>query len=111
MKEDSLGTLFARHLVMSIPWAITLLIVLIVLGLGAKQQVKETLQYGARILVYETVRVGIDKNIETPFKENLRYGIEFATKAAGDQVRSLLSDPAVQANVRALREDHGMEKQ
>jgi hypothetical protein len=80
MKEDSLGNLFARHLVMSIPWAITLLIVVVVLGLGAKQQVKEALQYGARTLVYETVRVSIDKNVGTSLKGNLRYGIEFAQK-------------------------------
>ncbi len=111
MKEDSLGTLFARHLVMSIPWAITLLIVVVVLGLGAKQQVKETLQYGTRTLVYEVLRVSVGKNIQTPLKENVKYGIEFASKTAGNEVRSLLDDPAVRANLKRIWEQENMEKQ
>jgi hypothetical protein len=111
MKEDSLGTLFARHLVMSISWALTLLIVVVVLGLGAKQQVKETLQYGARTLVYEAIRVGIDENVGTTFKDNLRYGIEFASKTAGNEVRSMLSDPAVRANLKRVWDKESMEKQ
>ena len=44
MKEDGLGRIFLRHLVISIPWATTFLAVFLIVTVGIKQQIKEAVQ-------------------------------------------------------------------
>ena len=107
MKEDGLGRVFLRHLVMSIPWAITFLVVLFVAGAGVKQEVKEGIQYAIRTGVYETANFAHGYNTIVPVKKNVKEGIEFVTKTVGKEVKNLLSDPEFKQDLKEALEFAG----
>lgn len=104
MKEEGLSKIFIRHLVMAIPWSIAVLVVLIIAAVGIKQQVKETMQYAARMGIYETGNFAFDYEVVTAVKKNVKEGIEFAVKTAKNELKVLLSDPQVKKDLKELIE-------
>ena len=104
MKEEGLGKIFMKQLVMAIPWGIMALVVLIIAGVGIKQQVKETMQYAARMSIYETGNFAFDYEVLTAVKKNVKEGIEFAAKTAKNELKVLLSDPQVKKDLKELIE-------
>ncbi len=107
MKDDGLGRIFLRHLVISIPWAITFLVVLFVAGASVKQEVKEGIQYATKIAVNETAYFATKYNTIVPVKQNVKEGIEFAAKTVKDQVKDLLSDPEFKQDLKEALEFAG----
>jgi len=107
MKEDGLGRVFLRHLVMSIPWAITFLVVLFIAGAGLKQQVKEGLQYSVRTGFYEAASFAHSYNTIVPVKKNVKEGVEFIAKTAGREIKNLLSDPEFKQDLKEALEFAG----
>ena len=107
MKEVGLGTLFLRQLVIAIPWGIIFLLVLFIASAALKQQIKESIQYGARTAIYETIGLGFQ--IFGPVKQNLKEGIEFAAKTAKNEMKDLLSDPKIKQDLKEAME-YGGEK-
>jgi len=98
MKENGLGALFLRQLVMAIPWGIIFLVVLFIAAAAMKQQVRESIQYGTRTAVYETFGLGFQ--MVGPVKQNIKEGIEFVAKTAKDEIKDLLSDPQVKQDLK-----------
>ena len=47
MREERLGHIFVRHLMMAIPWGIVFLVVFFIAAFGIKQEIKEGIQYTA----------------------------------------------------------------
>lgn len=109
MKENSLGDLFVRHLVMAIPWSIILLLVLFISAVGIKQQVKEGIQYAIRTSIHETANVAYSYNVVVPVKKNVKEGIEFVAKTAKNEIKSLLKDPEIKQDIKEALE-YGGEK-
>ena len=107
MKEDGLGALFLRQLVMAIPWGIIFLLVLFIASAALKQQIKESIQYGARSAVYETV--GLSYRMVGPIKQNIKEGVEFVAKTAKSEIKDLLSDPRIKQDMKEALE-YGGEK-
>ena len=107
MKEDGLGALFLRQLVMAIPWGIIFLIVLFISAAAMKQQIKESIQYGARTAVYETIGLGFQ--MIGPVKQNIKEGVEFVAKTAKREIKDLLSDPQIKQDLKEALE-YGGEK-
>lgn len=105
MKEDGLGALFLRQLVMAIPWGIIFLLVLLVAAVGMKQQIKESIQYGAKTAVYETFGLGF--KMAEPVKRNLKEGIEFVAKTAKNEIKDLLIDPQIKQDLKEAMEYGG----
>ncbi len=104
MKEDGLGTIFVRHLVMAIPWGIILLVVFFIATVGIKQQVKEVMQYGARTAIYEAANFAFDYHTIVPVKQNIKEGIEFTAKTAKNGLKELLNDPQVKKDLKEIFE-------
>jgi hypothetical protein len=100
MKEDALGKLFLRHLVMAIPWGIMMLVVFFVAAAGITQQVKEGIQYGVRMAIFETTNFAYDYRVGPALKQNIKEGIEFVGKTTSSEIKSLLNDPKVKENMR-----------
>ena len=100
MKGETLGGLFLRHLVMSVPWTLAALVAFVVCTVGVKQQIKEGIQFGVRMALYETVRVAYRFPGVATVKDDIREEIEFAAQTAGREVRALLSDPTVREQIR-----------
>jgi hypothetical protein len=48
MKENDLGALFLRHLVMAVSYGLIFLIVVFISAIAMKQQLKEGIQYAIR---------------------------------------------------------------
>ena len=72
MKEDGLGTLFLRQLVMAIPWGIVFLLVIFVAAAVMKQEIKEGMQYGIRIVIHETAGIVHSDKIVSSVKRNIK---------------------------------------
>jgi len=107
MKEDGLGRLFVRHLVMAVPWGIMLLVVFLIAQIGIKQQVKEGIQYGIRSAVSEVAQFANAYKIVVPVKKNLKEGIEFVGKTARQEIRAILNDPQVKQDIKEALEYSG----
>jgi len=107
MKEDRLGTLFLRQLVMAIPWGIIFLLVLFISAAAMKQQIKESIQYGMRTAVYETA--GLAYQMVGPVKQNIKEGVEFVAKTAKKELKDLLSDSQIKQDLKEALE-YGGEK-
>ncbi len=102
MKEDTLARIFIKNLVMAIPWGIIFLIVLLIGFLGVKQQIKESMQFAARMAISETSRVVLDYPAFTRIKQNAKESIEFSANAFSHELKSLLNDPQVRENLREI---------
>ncbi len=102
MKEDTLGQLFVRNLVMAIPWGIIFLVVFLIISLGIKQQIKESLQFTARTAISETGNHILDYHVFTRIKQNVKEGIEFTGKTAKNELRDLLHDPQVKEDLKEV---------
>jgi len=107
MKEDGLGRLFVRHLVMAVPWGIMLLVVFFIAQVGIKQEVKEGIEYGIRSAISETAQFANAYKIVMPVKKNIKEGIEFVGKTARQEIRALLNDPQVKQDLKEALEYAG----
>ncbi|MBW1707512.1 MAG: hypothetical protein JRJ86_20505 [Deltaproteobacteria bacterium] len=107
MKEDGLGTLFLRQLVMAIPWGIIFLVVLFISAAAMKQQIKESIQYGVRMGVHETV--SLSYQMVRPVKQNIKEGVEFVAKTAKNEIKAILNDPQIKQDLKEALE-YGGEK-
>lgn len=107
MKEDGLGRLFVRHLVMAVPWGIMLLVVFFIAQIGIKQQVKEGIQYGIRSGIFEVAQFANAYKIVMPVKKNIKEGIEFVGKTARQEIRAILNDPQVKQDLKEALEYAG----
>ncbi len=104
MKENSLGQLFIKNLVMAIPWGIIFLVVLLVVSIGVKQQIKEGMQFAAQMAINETSRVVLDYPVFSRIKQNAKESIEFTASAVGQELKGLLNDPQVKENLKEILE-------
>ena len=104
MKENSLGQLFVRNLVMAIPWGIIFLIVFLIASIGIKQQIKESIQFATRMGIYETSSLALSYPVFTRLKQNVKEGAEFAAKTVRQELKVLLNDPQVKENLKEILE-------
>lgn len=107
MKEDGLGRLFVRHLVMAVPWGIMLLVVFFIAEICLKQQIKEGIEYGIRSAISETVQFANAYKVVMPVKKNIKEGIEFVGKTARKEIKALLNDPQVKQDLKEALEYAG----
>ena len=107
MKEDGLGRLFVRHLVMAVPWGIMLLVVFFIAQAGIKQQVREGIEYGIVRAAKETTRLVFDYNVVTKVKKNTKEGVEFIAKTWRNEIKNILNDPQVKQDIKEALEYAG----
>lgn len=107
MKENGLGTLFVRHLVMAIPWGIMLLVVFFIAQTSLKQQVREGIEYGIVRAAEEATRLAFDYNVVTKVKKNVKEGIEFVAETGRKEIKNILSDPQVKQDIKEVLEYGG----
>ncbi|MBC8178681.1 MAG: hypothetical protein ISR61_07420 [Desulfobacteraceae bacterium] len=107
MKEDGLGRLFIRHLVMAVPWGIMLLAVFFIAQFGIKQQVREGIEYGIVRAAKETTRLAFDYDVVTKVKKNVKEGVEFIAKTGRNEIKNILNDPQVKRDLKEVLEDGG----
>ncbi|MDY6952820.1 MAG: hypothetical protein SWE60_15010 [Thermodesulfobacteriota bacterium] len=99
MKDDGLGNIFLRHMVMAIPWGIVVLVVFFLAAAGMKQQIKEGIQYTVRMAISETTGFAYHYKAAPALKQNIKEGIEFAGKTASRELKGLLHDPQVKEDL------------
>jgi hypothetical protein len=104
MKEDGLGRLFVRQLVMAIPWGIVFLLVMIVAAAGIKQQVKEGMQYGISMAVHEASGMLHNPRHVASVKRNIKKGLQYGAAMVRYEVRALLTDPVLKQDVKEALE-------
>jgi hypothetical protein len=102
MKEDGLGQLFVKNLVMAIPWGIIFLIIFLIASLGVKQQIKESMQFAARMAITETSNKVLAYPVFSRIKQNTKEGIEFTAKSLGQELKLLLNDPQVKEDLKEI---------
>ncbi len=107
MKEDGLGRLFVRHLVMAVPWGIMLLVVFFIAEIGVKQQVREGIEYGIVRAAKETTRMAFDYDVVTKVKKNVKEGVEFIAKTGRNEMKNILNDPQVKQDMKEALEYAG----
>ena len=107
MKENGLGRMFVRHLVMAIPWGIVFLVVFSIASLGLKQQIKEGIQYAVKTGIKETGKFAFQYGMVVPVKQNIKEGIEFVAKTARNEIKTLLQDPQVKQDLKEALEYGG----
>lgn len=104
MKENSLGQLFVRNLVMAIPWGIIFLVLFLIASLGIKQQIKESMQFAARMAISETRNLVLSYPVFTRIKQNTKESIEFTAKTLRQELKGLLNDPQVKEDLKEILE-------
>ena len=102
MKENGLGALFIRHLVMAVPWGVIFLIVMFVAAIGIKQQDKEGIQYAVATGINESARAVLEYEVQVPVKKYVKEGIEFVARTAGNEIKTLLQDPEVKEDLKEV---------
>ncbi len=107
MKENGLGNVFLRHLVMAVPWGIIFLAVFFIAAVSIKQQVKEGVEYAIRTSIYETANLAFSSGVVIPVKQNIKEGIEFVARTAKNETKNLLKDLQVKQEVKEALEDSG----
>ena len=107
MKEEGLGSLFLRHLVMAIPWGIIILVVFFITLACLKQQIKESIQYSVESAVCEVVDFGFDPRIVAVVKQNLKEGIEYLANTGKNEIIDILNDPKARQNIKETIEGTG----
>ena len=107
MKENGLGGMFVRHLVMAIPWGVVFLVVMLIASLGLKQQIKEGIQYAFKTGIQETGNFAFQYDLVVPVKRNIKEGIEFVAKTARNEIKILLQDPQVKQDLKEALEFGG----
>ena len=107
MKENGLGGLFIRHLVMAIPWGIILLVVFAIVAMGVKQQVKEGIQYTMQEAIIQGAGFAYDYQVVTTVKKNIKEGIEFLAKTARSELKAIVNDPQVKQDIKEAFEYGG----
>lgn len=100
MKENGLGDLFLKHLVIAIPWSIILVLVFFIASFGIKQQVKEGIQYAVRSSIQEAGNFAFQYQLVVPVKKNIKEGVEFVGKTAKREIKALLKDPEFKQDLR-----------
>ena len=104
MKENSSGQLFVRNLVMAIPWGIIFLVVFLVVSLGMRQQLKESMQFAAKMAISETSSRVLSFPVFTRIKQNTKESIEFTAKTLRQELKGLLNDAQVKENLKEILE-------
>jgi len=100
MKENGLGTLFVRHLVMAIPWGIMLLVVFFIAEASLKQQIKEGIEYGIVKAANETTRLAFSNDVVIKAKQNVKEGVEFIAQTGRNEIKAFLKDPEVKEQIK-----------
>lgn len=111
MKENGLGALFVKHLVMAAAWGIVLSLVFFISAWGIKQQVKEGIQYAIKTTVNETSNFAFQYGVVVPVKQNIKEGFEFAAKTVRNEIKGLLADPEVKQDLKEALEYGGQKFQ
>ncbi len=104
MKEKSYGQLFAKNLVMALPWGIIFLVVFSIASASIMQQIKESLKVTANTAISETGNFVKDSPRFTPIKHEIKKAVKFATKTAKDELMDLLNDPELKKNLKEIFE-------
>ena len=107
MKENELGNLFLRHLVIAVPWGIIFLITMFIVSIGVKQQIKEGVQYAIRTGIQESESFVYNYQVVVPVKKNVKEGVEFLAKTARNEIKALLQDPQVKQDLKEAFEYGG----
>ena len=104
MKENSLGQLFVKNLVIAIPWGIIFLLVFLIASLGIKQQVREGIQFAAKTGIHEAKNLALDYPTLTRIKQNTKESVEFTAKTARNELKGLFNDPQVKKDLKEIFE-------
>ncbi len=94
MEERRYGQLLTRGFIQAIPWAIVFAVVwlaifTVMLGM-VRQEVKEAIEYGAKVGVTQAIRTVLqdpefDKELWPKIKQNTKEAIEYAAITAARQ--------------------------
>jgi len=106
MKEGGLGQVFVRNLVMALPWGIIFMVVLLIVSIGFKQQIKESMQFATRMAIAETNKRVLEYPVFTRIKQNAKESIEFSAKAFSRELKVLLNDPQVKKDLKEIVASH-----
>lgn len=104
MKEKSYGQLFAKNLVMALPWGIIFLVVFSIASASIKQQIKESLKLTTKTAISEAGNFVKDSPGFTPIKLEIRKAVKFTAKTAKDELMDLLNDPELKKNLKEIFE-------
>jgi len=104
MKENSLAQLFVKNLVMAIPWGIIFLVVFLIVSIGVKQQIKESMQFAARMAITEMSSSVLAYPVLTRIKQNTKESIEFSVKALAQELKEVVNDPQVKEDLKEILE-------
>jgi len=107
MKENGLGRLFVRNLIMAIPWGIISLVVFLIVMVSIKQQIKEGIEYTMNNAIHGTVDAAFDYRVVTAVKKNIKEGVEFMAKVGKHEIKALLNDPQVKQDIKEALEYSG----
>jgi len=107
MKENGLGRLFVRNLIMAIPWGIISLVVFLIVMVSIKQQVREGIEYTMTNAIHGTVDAAFNYRVVTAVKKNIKEGVEFMAKVGKHEIKALLNDPQVKQDIKEALEYSG----
>jgi len=94
--KESLDKIFLVELVKAASWGTIILVVIAVLLLGAKQNIKEAIDFTLKRAVGEVYYF-----VSNPVvKQDIKEALEFMSEQPSKEVKKLLADPAFKQDVK-----------
>jgi hypothetical protein len=94
--EVGLGRVFLKELVRASSWGIMTLVVVTILLIGGKQNIKEAIDFTFKRAIGETLAVVYNPLV----KQDVKEAIEFLSQQSSRQARYLLADPALKQDIK-----------
>ena len=94
--DESLGLVFLRELVRASSWGIMTLVVVTILLIGGKQNIKEAIDFAFKRAIGEALAVVYNPQV----KQDVKEAIEFLSEQSSRQARYLLADPALKQDMK-----------
>jgi hypothetical protein len=94
--QESLGRLFVRELVKATSWGAVFLLAVIILLVGAKQNIKEATDFSFKRAAWGAYYIINDPNV----KQDIKEAIDFMSEQSTRQVRRLLAGPPLKQDIK-----------
>jgi|AMFO01.1.fsa_nt_gi hypothetical protein len=94
MEKVNLGELFVRECVRAIPWGIIVIVLIFLAITMEKQNMKEAIEYAARVSIREAKAAVLEPATFVPLKQKVKAAIEYTARVSAREAKAAVLEPA-----------------
>lgn len=94
--RETLGDVFVKEWIKAIPWVLTVFFLVLFFLMGAKQNIKEGIEFTSNQIATEFRAIVADPVV----KQDVKEAFQFMAQQGSNEVRALLADPKFKQDVK-----------